>query len=212
MVSTCALIGPLPGSITGLNCAGATNSGTLESGNAASCVSSSIPYTGGNGGTHGGQTANSTGITGLTAILPAGSFTNGGGNLACTNTGTPNASGIAKFAINIGGKTCILERTVVAASGTVGSINCGSATNIGTLAQGAAANGVSSGIPYTGGNGGAHNGQTVTSTGVTGITATLVSGNFTNGSRTLTYTITGTPPSSSGAASFAIAIGGKPVL
>ncbi len=93
-------------------------------------------------------------------------------------------------------------------SGTVTTINCGSATNNGTLTQGTASSGVNSVVPYTGGNGGSHSGQTVTSTGVTGLTATLSSGTFASGTGTLTYTITGTP-ASSGTASFAINIGGQ---
>jgi hypothetical protein len=63
-------------------------------------------------------------------------------------------------------------------------------------------------VPYTGGNGGTHNGQPVTSTGVTGLTATLTTGTFANGAGNLTYTITGTP-ASGGTASFALNIGGK---
>ena len=92
-------------------------------------------------------------------------------------------------------------------TGTIGSINCSSPTNVGTLSQGTAASGVSSTISYTGGNGGTHSGQTVTSTGVTGLTATVAAGTFATGNGTLNYTISGTP-SSSGTASFALNIGG----
>jgi len=207
-VSTCALIGPPPGIITTLNCAAANNIGILENGNAASGVSSAIPYTGGNGGSHGGQIVTSTGVTGLTATLDAGNFATGNGTVTYTITGTPSAVGTASFAINIGGQSCTLTRTVIAAPGAVLTLNCAGATNIGTLAQGAAASGVSSIIPYTGGNGGAHNGQTVTSTGVTGLTATLSAGSFANGNGNLTYIITGTP-SSVGNANFVINIGGQ---
>jgi uncharacterized protein (TIGR02145 family) len=63
-------------------------------------------------------------------------------------------------------------------------------------------------VPYTGGNGGTFNGQTVVSTGVTGLTATLAAGNFANGAGSLTYNITGTP-ASSGTANFALNIGGQ---
>jgi uncharacterized protein (TIGR02145 family) len=100
------------GTITALNCASATNSGTLTAGTAASGVSSSIPYTGGNGGTHNGQTVTSTGVTGLTATLTSGTFASGNGSLTYTITGTPSASGTANFALNIGGQTCILTRTI----------------------------------------------------------------------------------------------------
>jgi uncharacterized protein (TIGR02145 family) len=92
--------------------------------------------------------------------------------------------------------------------GTISTINCGSATNNGTLTATIAANGVTSVIYYTGGNGGSHNGQVVTSSGVTGLTATIQAGNFANGAGSATYTITGTP-SISGTATFTLNIGGK---
>jgi uncharacterized protein (TIGR02145 family) len=91
---------------------------------------------------------------------------------------------------------------------TINSLNCSAATNNGTLTATTTATGVTSVISYSGGNGGAHNGQIITSTGVTGLTATLQPGTFANGNGSLTYTITGTP-SSSGTASFALSIGGK---
>jgi hypothetical protein len=96
---------------------------------------------------------------------------------------------------------------VVPSIGVIATINCAGATNNGNLYSGAAASGVSSVISYTGGNGGTHAGQVVTSTGITGLTATLASGNFAVGNGNLTYTITGTP-SNSGTAYFAVNIGG----
>ena len=194
------------GTITGLTCASATNNGTLTAGIAASGVNSVVPYTGGNGGMHNGQTVTSTGITGLTATLSAGSFASGAGSLTYTITGTPSGIGTASFALSIGGQTCTLTRTVVA--GTITGLTCASATNNGILTTGVAASGVSSVVPYTGGNGGMHNGQTVTSTGITGLTATLAAGSFASGSGSLTYTITGTP-SAAGTASFILNIGGQ---
>jgi uncharacterized protein (TIGR02145 family) len=101
---------------------------------------------------------------------------------------------------------CIKDASAII--GSIGTINCGTATNTGTLTQGTAASGVSSSIPYTGGNGGSHSGQTITSSGVTGLTATLSSGAFANGSGSIVYNITGTP-SSSGIASFALTLGGQ---
>ena len=98
-----------------MNCAGATTTGTLTSGTAASGVSSSVPYTGGNGGSYAAQTVTSTGVTGLTATLAAGNFATGAGSLTYTITGTPASSGTASFAINIGGQSCTLTRTVAAA-------------------------------------------------------------------------------------------------
>jgi len=196
------------GSIISLNCTETTNTGTLTQGTAASGVSISVPYTGGNGGPHNGQTVTSTGVTGLTAELVAGNFATGTGALTYTITGTPSTSGTASFALNIGGQSCTLTRTVSLPVGTINSLSCEAATNTGTLTQGTAASSVSSTVPYTGGNGGPHNGQTVTSTGVTGLTAELVAGNFATGTGALTYTITGTP-SASGTANFALNIGGQ---
>jgi hypothetical protein len=63
-------------------------------------------------------------------------------------------------------------------------------------------------VPYTGSNGGVHDGQTVISTGVTGLTATLSGGSFASGAGSLTYAITGTP-ASAGTASFTLNIGGQ---
>ena len=194
------------GSIGSLNCAGATITGTLTAGVPASGVSASVPYTGGNGGTHGGQTVTSTGVTGLTATLAAGSFASGSGSLTYTITGTPASAGTALFALNIGGQSCSLSVTVN--PGSISSLNCGGATITGTLTSGVPASGVSASVPYIGGNGGTHSGQTVTSTGVTGLTATLTAGSFTSGSGSLTYTITGTP-ASAGIALFALNIGGQ---
>ena len=208
---TCTLtrvVSQLVGSISALNCSSVANSGSLTAGSAASGVSSSVPYTGGNGGVYSGQTVGSTGITGLTATLVAGTFANGNGSLIYTITGTPSGSGNANFALNVGGRTCTLTRVVIQNSGTISALNCSSATNSGALTEGAAASGVSSTVPYTGGNGGAYTGQSVPSTGVTGLTATLASGSVVNGSGSLVYTITGTP-SGSGNANFALSIAGK---
>jgi uncharacterized protein (TIGR02145 family) len=108
------------GSISSLNCAGATNNGTLTNGIEANGVSSVLPFTGGNGGTHTGQTVQSTGVTGLTATLLSGTFTVGSGNLTYNITGTPSGSGTATFAINIGGQSCNLTRTVSAAQASSG--------------------------------------------------------------------------------------------
>jgi uncharacterized protein (TIGR02145 family) len=102
------------GLIATLNCAGATNNGTLTEGQAASGVNSVIAYTGGNGGPHGGQVVTSTGVTGLTATLASGTFASGAGTLTYTITGTPTTGGTASFAINIGGQSCNLTRFVIA--------------------------------------------------------------------------------------------------
>ena len=99
----------LPGSISTLDCAGATVTGSLLLNQAASGVSASVPCTGGNGGIHDGQVVSSTGVTGLTATLSAGNFGSGAGNLSYAITGTPASVGTASFALSIGGQTCTLS-------------------------------------------------------------------------------------------------------
>lgn len=192
------------GSIFSLNCNSATNNGTLTAGTAASGVSSSVPYTGGNGGSYNGQTVTSTGVTGLTASLSAGQFANGSGSLAYYITGTPNGTGTASFALDIGGQQCTINTDVV---NPIGSLDCNGATQIGTFISYIPSNG-SLTVPYTDGTGVSYNGQTVTSTGVTGLTATLSADQFANGSGSLSYQISGTP-NGTGAASFVLDIGGQ---
>jgi uncharacterized protein (TIGR02145 family) len=99
--------------VTSLNCNSVINNGTLTSGVLVTAgVNSVIPYSGAFGGTYNGQTLASTGVTGLTATLSAGTFAIGSGNLTYTITGTPAAAGTAIFVINIGGQTCTLSRSI----------------------------------------------------------------------------------------------------
>ncbi|APD07230.1 hypothetical protein UJ101_01719 [Flavobacteriaceae bacterium UJ101] len=334
-----------------LNCSNAAVTGSLAEGSAASGVSFSVPYTGGNGGIYGEQTIRSTGVTGLTAKLEAGSLVDGSGSVTYTVEGTPSSSGVANFDIDLGGKSCTvsipvggdcdvvvtnfsgttwgttsnvqrvtdqgggyalgwatkysgkklytkLETTpgksytvsfktkkyvggdkgsvrgkVYAASGSIGgkqvnsasyedwgykwssnftdrtflfvadsnvtylvfevtsnwkskdwlvsevNIGCNNTANVeelncsgkvvkGSLTEGVTASDVSFDVPYTGGNGVRYEIQTVSSTGVTGLTAKLEAGNLAVGSGNLTYTVEGVP-SSSGTASFKISIGNK---
>ncbi len=102
----------LNGSITALNCGNSSDAGTLTSGVAAFGVTTSVPYTGGNGGTYGAQTVASTGVTGLTATLSSGAFVTGDGVLTYTITGTPSGAGVATFPITVRGKSCSFSRTV----------------------------------------------------------------------------------------------------
>ena len=104
--------GQLVGEVTSLDCAGANINGALIEGVAASGVSAEVAYTGGNGGPHNGQTVISTGVTGLTATLTAGSFANGNGTLTYIITGTTTCSGTASFVLNIGGQSCTLNLIV----------------------------------------------------------------------------------------------------
>ena len=101
---------------------------------------------------------------------------------------------------------CIKDASAIPAA--VGAINCVGATLTGNLFNGSVASGVSVSVPYTAGNGGSYAAQSVSSTGVVGLTATLAAGSLANGAGSLTYTITGTP-TTSGTASFAISVGGQ---
>ena len=98
----------MEGSIQTIDCGGAKINGTLFSKKYAIGISAQISYTGGNEGSYSEQIVSSTGVTGLTASLVAGKFANGSGNLSYTISGIPNASGIAQFTLNIGGKNCTL--------------------------------------------------------------------------------------------------------
>ncbi len=111
------------GTITSLACNSATYSGFLMSGSAANSVSVSVSYSGGNGAPHNGQSVASTNVTGLTASLSSGVFATGSGTLTYTITGVPSSSGIASFALNIGGQTCALTFSVYPSYPT-GTVYC----------------------------------------------------------------------------------------
>jgi uncharacterized protein (TIGR02145 family) len=118
-----------PATIGALNCGSTTTSGTLAIGAAASGVSASVPYTGGNGGSYAAQSISSTGVTGLTASLISGILVIGSGSLSFAITGTPNASGTASFSLTIGGQSCsftVPVLTALAAQYPAGSIFCAS--------------------------------------------------------------------------------------
>ncbi len=199
-------IGPPP--IGSLDCNGSMNTGVLVAGQSTAGVSAKVPYTGGNGGPHPGQSVASTAVLGLTATLAPGNFANGSDSLVYNITGMPDGAGTAAFSLDIGRQACTLSFAVEPPPGVITALVCGEAVTTGVLAPGLTATGVSASVPYTGGDGNPHPGQTVTSTGVTGLTATLAAGNFANGSGNLAYAITGTP-ASAGMASFALDIGGQ---
>lgn len=88
----------------------------------------------------------------------------------------------------------------------IGSQSCGAATlTPATFTAGVPYNGTLL-IPYSGGNGGSYNaGTPITSSGVTGLTATLQPGTLSYGSGNLIYSVTGTPSASTpNIATFAI--------
>lgn len=197
-----------PAAIAALDCAGSTPAGTMTSGVAASGVTQSIPYTGGNGGTYSNISISGGGVGGLTATAAAGSVANGAGNLVLTISGTPSANGTATFTVTFAGQTCSFSRTV-GTGPTVTGLTCGSATrNPSTATNGVAYTGTAT-VPYTGGNGSFYSaGSGIASTGVTGLTATLQAGTLATGAGNLTYSISGTP-AATGTATFALSFGGR---
>ena len=92
--------------ISGFDFAGVKIAGTLTKDKAATNVTAKLNYTGGNGKTYSTKSHTSTGVTGLSATLQAGTLTNGIGILTYFISGTPTSSGKATFAIDFGGKTC----------------------------------------------------------------------------------------------------------
>ena len=195
--------------IATLDCAGAVADGTLTSGTAASGVTVTVPYTGGNGGTYNGQIVASTGVTGLSATLFGGTLATGAATIIYTITGTPNGSGTASFAVNFLGQSCTITVTVQATPPPqVLTLDCASAALDGTLTANTFAGGTFVSFGYTGGNGIAYSAQSIESTGVLGINANLSSGTLANGNGTLIFALTGTP-TSGGTASFALTLGGQ---
>ena len=193
------------GTVSGLNCAGASLSAELVAGKSCNGVILTVAYTGGNGGSYAGQDISSSSIEGLTASLASGTLMLGAGNLQYVLTGTTPTEGTAVFNISIGGQSCAVSQPVVPA--TIASLDCADAIFNVELVSGTPAYGTAV-VPYTGGNGGRHTGQVIASAGVTGLTATLLPGNFAEGAGTLVYAISGIPLNP-GTASFVLNIGGQ---
>jgi len=199
----------IPPAILTLECTSSITNGILAAGSVASGVTVTVPYTGGNGGLYFGEIVSSTGVTGLSATLQAGTLATGDGNVIYTISGTPGASGTASFSIQVAGETCTIEVPVVAGGPIVSGLTCASATVTGSLVDNVSASGVFISVPYTGGNGSAYSSRLISSTGVTGLVAFLNSGSLTNGTGgDLLFSISGTP-TSSGVASFAFTFGGQ---
>ncbi|CAA7193745.1 hypothetical protein [Chryseobacterium potabilaquae] len=207
---TLPVVGGTTPTITTLNCAGATTTGTLTEGAAASGVSVQVPYTGGNGETYpAGGAISSTGVTGLTATLQAGTLASGNGTLTYAISGTPSGTGTASFAISFGGQSCTFTVTVGSLNPTILVLDCSAGVDTGTLTQGIVASGVGTLLPYLGGNGVSFPaGPLVPSTGVLGLFAQVQADTLLNGSGSLNIHISGTPLSS-GIASFTISFGGQ---
>jgi uncharacterized protein (TIGR02145 family) len=90
----------------------------------------------------------------------------------------------------------------------INEINCELVTNNGLLNKGMIASEVSSIINYIGGNGAPYNGQSIQSSGVIGLNATIAEGYLSVGDGFLTISISGIPQST-GVASFSFNIGGQ---
>ncbi|MFN5887765.1 MAG: hypothetical protein ACK438_07310, partial [Flavobacteriales bacterium] len=87
----------------------------------------------------------------------------------------------------------------------VASINCNATIVTGVAVEGSPAN-VSIQIPYTGGDGSSYPSYSCSSTGVTGLNASISAGSVAIGNGLITFSITGTP-ATSGTALFAITFG-----
>jgi uncharacterized protein (TIGR02145 family) len=109
------------GVIGSLDCANSTITGNLTSGQIASNVSVSVPYTGGNSGFYISQSIASTNVLGLTADLSSGLLASGSGNLTLVISGTPSSVGTASFALNVGGQRCTVSILVQAPTSGYGA-------------------------------------------------------------------------------------------
>ncbi|MCP9766255.1 carbohydrate-binding domain-containing protein [Lacihabitans soyangensis] len=108
----------------------------------------------------------------------------------------------------LGTLSCNENASIDPEGATITSIACSNATFSVPATSGASYTATAS-VPYTGGNGGDYTSDdAVASSGVLGLTATLQAGTLAEGSGTANFIITGTP-TTSGTASFAIALGGQ---
>lgn len=103
-------------------CRGSTT-GSATANTAVSGLSFSIPFSSAiSGNSYSSQVVNSTGVTGLTANLSAGTYSAATGNLTFNVSGTPTSSGAANFTLSYGtGATCTYAINVTAP--TVGITN-----------------------------------------------------------------------------------------
>lgn len=200
-----ALIDPTTATISTLNCSNTTFSVAATSG-ASYTATATVPYTGGNGSTYeAGEVVASSGVTGLTATLSAGTLATGGGSAVFNITGTPATSGTATFPISLGGQTCTLSLPVAVSKSSIATLICTVAPAVGS--SGTSYTGTVT-MAYTGGNGGTYDVSTASSIGVEGLTATVAAGTLTNGSGSLVYNISGSP-TSAGTAIFNLSLGGQ---
>ena len=110
--------------VASLNCGSAVTTGTVATGAALSGVSTSVPYTSGNGGKYSAISIASLGVFGLTATASAGALATGNGNLVLNITGTPSGDGSASFALTLGGQSCNFVVTVTRTPVVASFSNC----------------------------------------------------------------------------------------
>ncbi len=142
----------------------------------------------------------------LNSVTDQTTIPNPASGLLVYNTGT-GALGFAGYVFWNGSEWRTLSNGSLAA-GTIGSITCnGVSLTPSVYAAGTYYEGTMI-VPYTGGNGGVYESQTIGP--VNGLTATLSSGNFNVGAGSLAYTVTGTPTvTTPTTTTFSITIGGK---
>lgn len=105
-------IEPPAGAVASIDCSSSVNLDSAEI-NIAYTGSVTVNYTGGNGYAYSAQTINSTGVTGFTATLQAGTFMNGNGSVTLDITGTSGVAGTAVFNLNLGSQTCSINLEVI---------------------------------------------------------------------------------------------------
>jgi hypothetical protein len=194
--------------VASLNCSQIKVTGVLPNLGAYYGESVSLPYSGGNGGYYSSdESIVSTGVEGLSLLLISEALAIGDGVLTYSIAGIPKSEGIASFALNFGGQSCVLNVTVNGSP--ISSLECAQSIILPAL--------VKSGVPYigtttvaySGGNGiPYYSDSDIPSTGVTGLVASLEEGELANGDGSLKYSITGTPVGY-GTAIFTINFGGK---
>ncbi len=128
---------------------------------------------------------------------------------------TSPATGLAIFntstnclEINLGTPAAVSWVRMKCRNGSVTSLDCANATVTGAFYEGVSAVNVRVNVPYQGGNGGVYDAWTASSTGVSGLTASLAAGNFAEGSGSVELTFSGMPVDT-GTVSFALDIGGQ---
>ena len=98
--------------VNSIDCSSVQLIGKLMKGETANSVSVKVNYSGGNGKAFSSQKISSSGVIGLTAQINSGILNQGNGSIIYLVSGTPSTSGIANFAISLGGKNCTISLNV----------------------------------------------------------------------------------------------------